>query len=180
KGEWRAIRAGRNGPFISHLMFADDLLLFGEATELQMSCVIRILNLFCRLSGQQVSAEKTSIYFSRNVSRSMHVCLSNMSGFRETSDLGRYLGVALIGRSHKRTNFQYIIDQVRTKLSRWKANQLSFAGRVTLVKSVIEAIPIYPMMTTVIPKQCLDEIHRLQRSFIWGDTMEKRKYHAVK
>ncbi|PNX60838.1 ribonuclease H [Trifolium pratense] len=30
----------------------------------------------------------------------------------------------------------------------WKANQLSLAGRVTLAKSVLEAIPIYPMMMT--------------------------------
>jgi ribonuclease HI len=36
------------------------------------------------------------------------------------------------------------------------------------------------MMTTLIPKVCLDEIQRLQRRFIWGDTDDKRKFHAVK
>jgi hypothetical protein len=61
----------------------------------------------------------------------------------------------------------------------WKAKQLSFAGRVTLAKSVMEAIPIYPMMTNKIPKACLDDIHRLQRNFIWGETDNARKYHAV-
>jgi hypothetical protein len=30
QGNWKGIRAGRTGPMISHLMFADDLLLFGE------------------------------------------------------------------------------------------------------------------------------------------------------
>jgi hypothetical protein len=64
-------------------------------------------------------------------------------------------------------------------LTKWKANQLSFAGRVTLAKSVIEAIPIYPMMTNVVPRTCLEEIQKLQRSFIWGDMEDKRKYHAV-
>ncbi|PNX97637.1 ribonuclease H, partial [Trifolium pratense] len=42
-GEWKAIRAGRNGPVISHLI----------------------------ISGQQVSQEKTSIYFSKNASRAV-------------------------------------------------------------------------------------------------------------
>jgi hypothetical protein len=43
----------------------------------------------------------------------------------------------------------------------------------------MEAIPIYPMMTNCIPKGCLEEIQRLQRNFIWGDTDDVRKYHAV-
>lgn len=32
EGSWSPIRAGRSGPLISHLMFADDLLLFGKAS----------------------------------------------------------------------------------------------------------------------------------------------------
>ncbi|MCH79697.1 putative ribonuclease H protein [Trifolium medium] len=65
------------------------------------------------------------------------------------------------------------------KLSSWKANQLSFTGRVTLAKSVIEAIPIYPMMTNIIPKACLAEIPKMQRRFIWDDNENTRRYHAV-
>jgi hypothetical protein len=49
-GEWKGIKVGRSGPSISHLMFADDLLLFGQATEQQMNCVTRILDQFCSLS----------------------------------------------------------------------------------------------------------------------------------
>jgi hypothetical protein len=44
---------------------------------------------------------------------------------------------------------------------------------------VIEAIPIYHMMTNRIPKACLEEIQKLQRRFILGDTDESRKYHAI-
>ncbi|PNX75251.1 ribonuclease H, partial [Trifolium pratense] len=178
-GKWRGIKAGRNGPMVSHLMFADDLLLFGEAKEEQMQCVINTLNNFCNLSGQEVSQEKTSIYFSKNASREIRNKLLRISGFKETSSLGRYLGVPLLGRAPKRNDFQYLVDQVETKLSGWKAKQLSFAGRVTLAKSVLEAIPIYPMMTTKIPKSCLNDIQRIQRNFIWGDSESGRKFHAV-
>lgn len=62
-GVWKAPKAGRNGPTISHLMFADDLLLFGQATSNQMECVLHILRKFCLLAGQKVSIEKTSIFF---------------------------------------------------------------------------------------------------------------------
>jgi hypothetical protein len=93
--------------------------------------------------------------------------------------LGSNLCVPLIGRSPRKSYFHYIIEQVSAKLAQWKANQLSFAGRVTLAKSVIEAIPIYPMMSMLLPKSCLDEIQKLQRGFIWGDNENGRKYHDV-
>jgi hypothetical protein len=170
EGKWKGIKAGRNGPTVSHLMFADDLLLFGEANENQMRCVIETLQQFCDMSGQQVSHEKTSILFSRNVERGTRNNLLRISGFKETTEFGNYLGVPLTGRATKRSDFQYILDQVTAKLSTWKAKQLSFAGRVTLAKSVIEAVPIYPMMSTKIPKSCLEDIQKMQRQFIWGDT----------
>ncbi|MCH97262.1 putative ribonuclease H protein, partial [Trifolium medium] len=52
---WTPMRAGRNSPHISHLMFADDLLLFGQATEATMASVTRALENFCTMSGQRVN-----------------------------------------------------------------------------------------------------------------------------
>jgi hypothetical protein len=155
EGQWKTLKAGKNGPIVSHLMFADDLLLFGETTNCQMDCMLDILTKFCNMSGQEVSYEKTSIFFPKNVNRVLRNTLMQKSGFRETTHLGKYLGVPLTGNAARRTNFQYIIDQVSAKLTRWKSSQLSFAGRATLAKSVIEATPIYPMMTSLIPKGCL-------------------------
>lgn len=97
--------------------------------------------------------------------------------------MGNYLGVPLLGKSPRQQDLNYLIDLIDTvkeKLSGWKANHLSFAGRVTLSKSVIQAIPIYTMMTTLIPKSCLNEIQRLQRNFIWGDLEDKKRMHLVK
>jgi hypothetical protein len=74
-------------------MFADDLLLFGKATEEHMQCVVDICATFCQLSGQQVSKEKTSIFFSNNTSRRLRDKLVRVSGYRETNTLGKYLGV---------------------------------------------------------------------------------------
>ncbi|MCH82551.1 putative ribonuclease H protein [Trifolium medium] len=35
------------------------------------------------------------------------------------------------------------------------------------------------MMSSKIPKSCLDDIQRIQRNFIWGDTEHKRRFHAI-
>lgn len=40
----------------------------------------------------------------------------------------------------------------------WTINKLTFGRRVTLANSTLEAIPIYLIMTSIIPKGCIDEI----------------------
>jgi hypothetical protein len=50
-GKWKPMRAGRNGPLISHLMFADDLLLFGQATDENINAAVVVLQKFCAMSG---------------------------------------------------------------------------------------------------------------------------------
>lgn len=149
------------------------------ATTSCMGSVLRALEVFCAMSGQQVSREKTVVHFSKNVPIRTQRELLHQSGFKQVESLGRYLGVPALGRAPKRQDFQYLVDMVATKLSGWKANQLSLAGRITLAKSVVEAIPIYPMMSVMVPKACLQEIQRLQCSFIWGDQGNSRKAHML-
>lgn len=75
-------------------------------------------------------------------------------------------------RSSKISDFLHLIEQVKIKLTSWKVRQLSYIGRATLVKCVIKAIPIYPMMNFIVfvPKTYLKEIQRIQIGFVWGDT----------
>lgn len=95
KGDWKAIKAGKYGHTMSHLMFIDDLLRFGEATTRQMQCLKSILNKFCNMSGESVRREKTIIFLSKNESRHTREQPVHMSGFKETTFLGKYLGVLL-------------------------------------------------------------------------------------
>lgn len=88
-GDWKTIKTGKQGHAMSHLMFADDLLLFGEVTTRQMKCMTRILNKFCNMSGEQVSQEKNIIFLSKNVSRCKREQLVQLSGFNETSSIGK-------------------------------------------------------------------------------------------
>lgn len=65
-GKWKCMKIGRQGPKISYLMFADNLLLFGKATEDHMRLVKKILDNFCDMPGQRISYEKSIIYFSKS------------------------------------------------------------------------------------------------------------------
>ena len=49
---------------VTHLLFANDLLLICEADLNQMSMVLDILGKFGEVSGQRVNVQKTCVYFS--------------------------------------------------------------------------------------------------------------------
>lgn len=85
-------------------MFDDDLLLFGQASNSNIQQVLGVLDTFCKMSGQVISAEKTSIYFSKNVFSQLWADLANQSGFKEVGALGRYTGAPLLGKSPKGTS----------------------------------------------------------------------------
>lgn len=65
-GVWKPVRASRNGPPVSNLAFADDLILFGEATVDQAAIISACLDQFCDASGSKVSHSKSRVYFSQN------------------------------------------------------------------------------------------------------------------
>lgn len=49
------MQAGRGGPLVSHLFFADDMLLFAETSTKQIEVILRCLEVFYESSGQLVS-----------------------------------------------------------------------------------------------------------------------------
>ena len=54
-GRWKPLQASRGGPQISHLMFADDVVLFAEGTVEQAQVIHDCLEQFCSISGQQIN-----------------------------------------------------------------------------------------------------------------------------
>lgn len=93
--------------------------------------------------------------------------------------VGKYLGVPIFHKRVTKSTFQFIINKVDQRLSAWKTCHLSYAGRVTLVKSVLQAMPSYVMQFTCIPRAVCDEIDKRCRSFIWGDSENHNKIHTV-
>jgi len=54
-----------------------------------------------------------------------------------------YLGVPLGANMQKAFSWQRIIKKIRKRLSSWKSSRLPRAGRVALIKIVLNSLPIY-------------------------------------
>ena len=91
-----------------------------------------------------MSSSKSIVYFSPNVSVNLRSTLCDVLGFHSTPNLGKYLGFPLKHVGFSSQDYSYnIIERVHAKLAGWKANLLSFAGRVVLSQVTISAIPSY-------------------------------------
>lgn len=104
-GEWKPFQFGRRGPPLTHLFFAGDLLLFGQADISTAEAFSNVLEDFCECSGMKVSMAKTNLFFSKNVSSEEHRQLKNLVGVRAVDNLGKYLGVPLL---HQRVSKKQI------------------------------------------------------------------------
>ncbi|KAA3463577.1 LINE-1 reverse transcriptase isogeny [Gossypium australe] len=178
-GTWDPISLSRSGPPISHLFFADDLVIFCKAQIDQASSLERILSLFCGISGHKISARKSQIFFSKNTEADTRNQISQLFGFQEVQNLGMYLGVPLLHDRVTKNTLDFVVDKIRRKLNSWDARNLSFAGRITLAQSVLLSIPTYFMQTMKIPQGVCDEIERVARQFIWGSSEKNSKMALV-
>ena len=72
-----------------------------------------------------------------------------------------------------------MLDRVKKKLARWKANLLSMDGRVVLIQASSSTIPNYVMQYASLPNKILNGIDRVNRNFLWGTTDHVKKMHWV-
>lgn len=119
------------------------------------------------------------MFVSKNVPHRLASSLSRVASIGLTSYLGRYLGVPLIHKKPMKETYQFILDRIQQRLSSWKASTLSFAGRVTLAKSVLQAFLPYCMQTMLLPKGVCNQLEKMQRGLIWGAENETRSMSQV-
>ncbi len=67
-GDIRGVSLCRRGPRITHLFFADDSLLFCQASNEECNRIQNILITYERALGQQLNREKTTLFFSKSTS----------------------------------------------------------------------------------------------------------------
>lgn len=86
----------------------------------------------------------------------------------------KYLGMPGVGRS-KNGTFKYLKDRVWNKIQGWLEKLLSMGGKEVLIKSVVQAIPVYSMGCFKLPHGLCEHISSLIRKFWWGVKNGKRK-----
>ena len=95
------------------------------------------------------------MFYSNKIKKGDAISITYACGSLLTKNLGSYLGVPLIHGRVTNHTYSVVIEKVQYRLAAWKCNALSLAGRVTLIKAVTSALPVYVMQFVKLPMSSL-------------------------
>lgn len=126
----------RTGPRITHLLFADDSLIFCRAKEAECQKLLDLLAIYEKASRQKINRLKTNLFFSKSTPQDTQEVIKQTLGVPVIHQYESYLGLpSFIGRS-KNNSFAKIKQQVWKGLQGWEGKLLLQMGREVLIKAV--------------------------------------------
>jgi len=173
QGNWDPIHMTNGGPQISHLLFADDVLLFTKATNSQFRFINDLFDRFSRVSGLKINISKSRAFYSSRIPQEKINNFTAISDICSTTSIGRYLGFPMLKGRPKRNDFNFIIEKMQTRMASWKNRLLNRTGRLALAASVLSSILSYYMQINWLPQNICDSIDQTTRNFIWCRTNNK-------
>ena len=119
--------------WVSHLLFADDSLIFIKANEESAVRLNEILQIYSVATGQSVNRSKSSIFFSPNTPADVRQVLKQLLGVQVEAFSEHYFGLpTAVGKIDSGT-FEYIGDRARGSMQGWAERLFACARRETLL-----------------------------------------------
>ena len=92
----QGILSCRGGVNISHLLFANDNLLFYQTKVKECRELLNILDSYEEASGQAINRGKTTLFFSKNTRTGIKQDIQAMLGAQVFNDCEQYLGLPMV------------------------------------------------------------------------------------
>ena len=161
-------------PLITHLSFADDMLVFFDGSESSLAAILATLTDFHHISGLGLSLSKSCLFVDGGNMVFAH-SLAARFGLTQGSLPVRYLGLPLLPHKLRTGDYQPLLDKFRARINSWTVKRLSFAGRLQLLQSVLYGIFQFWAAVFPLPKACIDSLERMCNAFLWNGTPDSAR-----
>ncbi|KAL5703068.1 hypothetical protein ACHQM5_028204 [Ranunculus cassubicifolius] len=159
------------------LQYADDTLILIEGVLEDALNLKEIMGWFSAMSGLEVNYNKSVLYQINDVTDWELIVQGWECKIGVLPDL--YLGMPLGSKFKSKVVWDPLLSRLREQLATWKRRFLSKGGRLILIQSTLLGLPTYLLSLLVIPNSVAEEIERLIRNFLWGNTDLKKKFSLV-
>jgi hypothetical protein len=161
---------------LTHLSFADDLLIFSAASAASVQGVLNLLNEFEDLSGLKSNPSKSSVFLTGVAPHEKQKIL-HLLHMPEGVLPVRYLGVPLITKHMSAADCDCLITKVSSRIDSWLVRKLSFAGRLQLLSSVLFSLQNFWTRVFILPKRIIYLLEQKFNRFLWSgsDVQAKAK-----
>ncbi|XP_048605373.1 uncharacterized protein LOC106386312 [Brassica napus] len=157
---------------VTHLAFADDLMIFFDGEKNSFANIVDTMELFATWSGLRMNKEKTELFVG-GLNQVETTDLTSL-GFTLGSMPFRYLGLPLMHRKLRISEYRPLLVKISGHFTAWSSKKLSYAGRAELIKSVIYGNINLWTSAFVLPKGCLQQIQSLCSRFLWTGNVTDR------
>eukprot|EP00253_Pinus_taeda_P031999 PITA_31999 len=168
-----------NSPPFTHQQFVDDNMLYGHPFVQEARKLKSLLNNFLAASGASINQAKSQIFFFHTPAATQ-ASIARILGFQIAALPSNYPGAPLTDVALKHSSWNLLLEKLEARLSSWTHKSLNMPSRLVLIKSILQSMSLYLFSILAAPKWVLKEIKKLQRSFLWGNSEQKRKWALVK
>ncbi|XP_073151816.1 uncharacterized protein [Henckelia pumila] len=151
---------------ITHLVYTDDLLILSKGDVPSVKIILDCVSKFGKMAGLRANAMKSNLFMAV-VKEPAHSEIIRLCGYQIGSFPFRYLGIPLAAGRLREGDYSVLVDGIAKKIASWPRNTLSYAGKLELLRSVVQGVECYWL--SVLPISCgvIDKIDKICRNFMW-------------
>lgn len=140
--------------------------MFCKGDEEAVTLLLRAFATFSKSSGLQANTSKSTIYLAR-VNHATTSKLLKISCFSLGSLPFKYLGIPVFSKRLGILDCEFLVNKITARIKTWGTRNLSYAGRVQLVNSVLLSMHSYWASIFILPKTVIKKINAISRQFLW-------------
>ncbi|GFP87665.1 line-1 retrotransposable element orf2 protein [Phtheirospermum japonicum] len=127
---------------ITHLAFADDLMLMVRGDPTSVRILMECLSNFNNKSGLNMNAMKSDLYTAAIVWEDLEE-IQDITGIPLGTVPFHYLGIPLSAHKLRVMHYTPFIDKIAPYINVWTTSSLSYAGRAELIRSVLQGVECF-------------------------------------